>query len=418
MKSARDLWIFLFLIAALFGATACGEGQRVPSAPIWVTTWGASQQIPEPHNTLPAAEMRDATVRQIFHISMGGSTIRVHVTNAFGSASLHFTSVHIARPLTADAPAIDPTSDRALTFGGAGDVVVPAGAEMISDPIAYAVAPLSNLAVSYHLDEPPDPETSHPGPRAITYYVHGDRTGSATFENPGKVENWYQVSAVDVGADPGAGVVAVLGDSITNGHASTVNGNDKWTDVLAARLQQSAATRNVAVLNDGIGGNHLLIDGLGPNALARFDRDVLGPAGVRWLIVFEAINDLGGLARDPHTTAADHPALVERIIAAYQQMIDRAHAHGIRVYGATITPDDGSDYYHPDAENDADRKAVNEWIRTPGHFDAVLDFDRVVRDPQQPNRMLPAYDCGDHLHPGPAGYRAIGESVPLSLFAQ
>jgi lysophospholipase L1-like esterase len=188
--------------------------------------------------------------------------------------------------------------------------------------------------------------------------------------------------------------------------------------VLAARLQATAATRGVAVSNQGIGGNHLLTDGLGPNALARFDRDVLAPAGVRWLIVFEGVNDLGGLARNGEVTPAEHAALVQRVLAAYQQIIVRAQAHGLKVIGATITPYVGSDYYHPGSLSEADRQAVNQWIRAAGHFDAVVDFDKVVNDPQHPDRLLPAYDCGDHLHPSPAGYKAMGEAVPLSLFAQ
>ncbi len=418
MKNARRVCTIFLLTAALVVASDRAYARKNPPAPIWIVTWGASQQIPEPQNALPSADLHDATVRQIFHVSAGGATLRVHLTNTFGSTSLHFTAVHIARPLAPDAPAIDPASDHALTFSGASDVTVPAGAEVVSDPIEWPLAPLSNIAVTYHLDDPPAPETSHPGSRATTYYVHGDQVSAATLDNPGKIEHWYQVSAIDVEADSNAGVIAALGDSITDGHATTTNGNDRWTDVLAARLQQSAATKNIGVLNDGIGGNHLLIDGLGPNALARFDRDVIAPAGVRWLIVFEAINDLGGLARLHDVPQADHDALVQRIILAYQQMIDRAHAHGIRVYGATITPDGGSGYYHPDSFSEADRKAVNDWIRAPGHLDAIIDFDQVVRDPQQPERMLPAYDCGDHLHPDPAGYRAMAEAIPLSLFTR
>jgi len=182
-------------------------------------------------------------------------------------------------------------------------------------------------------------------------------------------------------------------------------------------LQQSPATRNIGVSNQGIGGNHLLTDGLGPNVLARFDRDVLAVAGVRWLIVFEGVNDLGALSRSGDASAQEHAALVEHIIGAYQQVIARAHAHGIEVIGATITPYVGSDYYHPAPANEADREAVNAWIRASGHFDAVIDFDRVVRDPAQPDRLLPAFDCGDHLHPSVAGYKAMGEAIPLSLFA-
>jgi lysophospholipase L1-like esterase len=188
--------------------------------------------------------------------------------------------------------------------------------------------------------------------------------------------------------------------------------------VLAARLQASAGTRNIGVSNQGIGGNHLLTDGLGPNALARFDRDVLAPAGVRWVIVFEGVNDLGGVARNGEVTPAEHDAEVKRVVAVYEQMILRAHAHGLRVIGATVTPFVGSDYYHPGALSEADRQTVNAWIRAVGHFDAVIDFDAVVRDPMHTDRLLPAFDCGDHLHPSPAGYKAMGEAVALSLFAQ
>ncbi|MGD0629986.1 MAG: SGNH/GDSL hydrolase family protein, partial [Terracidiphilus sp.] len=186
---------------------------------------------------------------------------------------------------------------------------------------------------------------------------------------------------------------------------------------LAQRLQASPATRNIGVSNQGIGGNHLLSDGLGPSALARFDRDVLAPAAVRWVIVFEGVNDLGALARLAEVPPADHAELVKRILSAYEQMILRAHAHGLRIYGATITPFVGSDYYHPGPLNEADRQAVNAWIRAAGHFDVAIDFDTVLRDPQHPEHLLSAYDSGDHLHPSPAGYRAMGEAVPLSLFA-
>ncbi len=217
---------------------------------------------------------------------------------------------------------------------------------------------------------------------------------------------------------PGAAAIVALGDSITDGHGATTNGNDRWTDILAERLQASPATSNIGVSNQGIGGNHLLTDGLGPSALARFDRDVLAPAGVEWLIVFEGVNDLGGLARNGEVPAADHAALVQHILAAYQQIIVRAHAHGLRVYGATITPYVGCAYYHPGPLSEADRQAANQWIRAAGHFDAVLDFDAVVRDPQHPDQLFPAFDCGDHLHPSPAGYKAMATAIPLTLFTR
>jgi len=383
-----------------------------------VTSWGASQQIPEPQNSLPPDDLRDATVRQIFHLSIGGSAVRVHLSNAFGTEALHFTSVHIARPLSTASSAIDPASDRPLSFAGNADVLVPAGAEFVSDPLQIEVAPSSDLAVTFHLDSPPARETGHPGSRATSYYVHGDFVGAASLTDPKHVDHWYQVAGIDVQAARGAAAVVAIGDSITDGHGATTNGNDRWTDVLAVHLQSSSATRNIGVSNQGIGGNHLLTDGLGPNALARFDRDALAPAGVRWVIVFEGVNDLGGIAFKGDASAADHAALVQRILAAYEQMISRAHAHGLRVYGATITPYTGSGYYHPGPQNEADRQAVNQWIRAAGHFDAVIDFDAVVRDPQHPDQLLPAFDCGDRLHPSPAGYKAMGEAIPLDLFAR
>jgi lysophospholipase L1-like esterase len=412
---------FLAVIVLAMGAVSIGAQATRPTATrpqAWVASWGASQQIPEPQNALPPEDLRDATVRQIFHLSVGGTALRVRVSNAFGTEALHLTAVHIARPISPAAAEIDPASDKTLTFAGSGDVTVPPGAEYISDALAYPVAALSDLAVTFHLDAPPARETGHPGSRATSYYVHGDVAGAARLTDPKHVDHWYQVSGIDVLASPEAASVVALGDSITDGHGATTNGNDRWTDVLAQRLQGSPDTRNIGVSNQGIGGNHLLTDGLGPNALSRFDRDVLAPAGVRWVIVFEGVNDLGGLARNGEVTPAEHTALVQRVLAAYQQIVMRAHAHGLGVVGATITPYVGSDYYHPGRLSEADRQAVNQWIRAAGHFDAVVDFDAVVRDPQQPDRLLPAYDCGDHLHPSPAGYRAMGNAIPLELFAR
>ncbi|HZQ18834.1 MAG TPA: SGNH/GDSL hydrolase family protein [Terriglobales bacterium] len=382
----------------------------------WVGTWAASQQIPEPHNALPPEDMRDMTMRQIVHLSVGGSTLRVHVSNAFGTEPLHFTSVHIAKPLSPSSSQIDPGSDRGLTFAGIVDVTVPAGAEYISDPIDYAVAPLSNLAVTFHLDSPPVIETSHPGSRSTSYYTHGDLVSAPDLPDAKHIDHWFQLSGIDVRASANSAAIVVLGDSITDGHGTTTNGNDRWTDVLAQRLQASSATREITVLSLGTGGNHLLTDGLGPNALARFDRDVLAQSGAKYLIVFEGVNDLGGLTRLGEVPAAVHADLVHRIEGAYAQIVMRAHAAGIQVFGATITPFVGSAYYHPPATTNADREAINEWIRAPGHFDAVIDFDKVIRDPQQPDRMLPSYDGGDHLHPSVAGYKAMGEAVPLTLF--
>ena len=414
MRDARKLWPLAgWIFCASFALAQTGAAP--PQS--WVATWGASQQIPEPQNALPIDDLRDATVRQIVHLSIGGRTLRVRVSNAFGTKPLHFTSVHIARPVSLSSAQVDPASDEALKFSGREDVVVPAGAEYFSDPIDYPVSPLSSVDVTFHLDEPPVVETGHPGSRATTYYVHGDFVGARDLQGAKQADHWYQISGIDVISGANSRAVVALGDSITDGHAATTNGNDRWTDVLAARLQASGTTRDTAVLNEGTGGNHLLTDGLGPNALARMDRDVLTQTGARYVIVLEGVNDLGDLTRLGDVSSEAHAAMVQRIISAYEQIIVRAHARGIEAIGATILPYGGSTYYHPDAENEADRQAVNAWIRGVGHFDAVVDFDKLMRDPQHADRLLPSYDSGDHLHPSPAGYRVMGEAVPLSLFS-
>jgi lysophospholipase L1-like esterase len=404
------------IVSILIFFATTGLLARNQKPQVWIVSWATSQQIPEPNNALPADDLRDATVRQIFHLSAGGPALRVHVSNTFGTEALHFTAVHIAKAMNPASSAIDPATDKPLTFAGLPDVTVPPGAEFISDPIDYAVPALADVAVTFHLEIPPATETGHPGSRATSYFVHGNLISAADLPDAKHVDHWYQISAIDVLSDPKAASVVVLGDSITDGHGATTNGNDRWTDVLASRLQASKDTRDVSVSNQGIGGNHLLTDGLGPNALARFDRDVLAQAGVRWLIVFEGVNDLGGLAREGEVTQLAHAERVHRVLAAYEQIILRAHAHGLRVIGATITPYVGSDYYHPGPLSEADRQAVNQWIRNEGHFDAVIDFDAVVRDARQPDRLRATYDCGDHLHPSPAGYKAMGDSIPLSLF--
>ena len=417
MKHAPKFFVLAGIAIFFSGVFAVGQARQSSSA-VWVASWGASQQIPEPQNALMPEALTDATVRQIFHLSVGGQAVRVHISNAFGTEALRISAVHIARPASSSSPEIEPASDQPLTFSGSEEVIIPPGAEMVSDRANFAVVPLSDLAVTFHLTAPPARETSHPGSRATSYYVHGAAVNAPILTDAKHIDHWYQVSEIDVQGTPGAGTVVALGDSITDGHGATTNGNDRWTDVLAARLQGSPATRNIGVSNQGIGGNHLLTDGLGPNVLARFDRDVLAATGVECLIVFAGVNDLGGLAREGEVSEAQHAALVQRVLGVYQQIVVRAHAHSLRVIGATITPYVGSAYYHPGPLSEADRQAVNKWIRASGNFDAVIDFDSVVRDPQHLDQLLPAYDSGDHLHPSPAGYKAMGDAVPLTVFAR
>jgi hypothetical protein len=312
-----------FALAALLLLPAPGLAQH------WVGSWAASQQIPEPNNALRPEQLTDMTLRQLMRVTIGGPRLRIRLANTFGAAPLRIDSVHIARTAGGDGASTLP-GGAAVTFAGRADVVIPAGAEISSDPVAFALPPLATVAVTMHVADPPAQQTSHPGSRATSYYAKGDFVSAPELANATPVDHWFQIEAVDVGAMPIFGAVAVLGDSITDGHGATTNGNDRWPDALARRLQASDAYWNVGVANKGIGGGRVLLDGLGPSALARFDRDVLAPARVKWLIVLEGINDLSVLTRDAPATADQHAAMVRELIAAYQQMIARAHDHGER----------------------------------------------------------------------------------------
>lgn len=410
-------WPWVVLCAAWMAAASVAGASAESAIPgSWLGSWASSQQIPEPANALPTAALRDATLRQIVHLTVGGKELRVRLSNAFGTAPLTILAVHIARPVSRETGSIDAASDRALTFGGSASVTIPARAEYYSDPIAFDAPALSDLAITLYLEVPPQRQTSHPGARETTFLVHGNHVADAALPGAATVAHWYLISGVDVRERVAGAAIVALGDSITDGHATSDNSNTRWPDDLAHRLHAMPATRDLSVLNVGTGGNRLLLDGLGPNVLARFDRDVLAQAGVRYVIVLEGVNDLGSATRLAPISAAQHTVLVHQMIGAYEQIILRAHAHGITAIGGTITPYMGSDYYHPGAVSEADREEVNAWIRQPGHFDAVVDFDRVVRDPKHPDRLLPAYDSGDHLHPSPAGYRAMAAAIPLALF--
>jgi lysophospholipase L1-like esterase len=407
----RSLSVLLSFLLPL--APALAQSVSPVNAP-WTASWATSAQ--SSGDSQPSAEttdLADRTVRQVVRLSAGGTQLRVTFSNAFGTQPLLIDAAAIASTAP-DLSSIQPGSSHPLTFSGQPSVLIPIGAEFVSDPVTMPSTPLGNLTVTYHLPSAPQGQTVHPGSRATSFLVAGNHVSDPALPNAEKVVRWMQISEVDV-TGPANRTVVALGDSITDGHGATTDGNDRWTDIFAAHLQ-AAGVKQVGVANEGIGGNHMLTNGIGQSALERFDRDVLAVAGVRYVLLFEGINDLGALSRAGNGTPEQHANLVARIEAGYTQLIERAHAHGIKVYGATITPDTGSGYYHPTPTDDADRRAINDWIRQPGHFDAFVDFDAIVRDPAHPEQLLPAFDCGDHLHPSPAGYKAMGNAVPLSWF--
>lgn len=402
--------LICFVTALLFVPSVCGLAQQTH----WVATWSSAQQIPEPNNTLSSADLTDATLRQVVHLSLGGSRLRIRLSNAFGVQPLHVVSAHIAKPGAGGA--IDPAQDAALTFSGLQSVTIPAGADYLSDSIDFPVSSESDLAVTMYFDRAPERQTSHPGSRASSYLAHGNLVSAAALPKAKRVEHWYFLSTVEIEAGKDATALIAFGDSITDGHGATTDGNDRWPDNLGRMLIAKKATHELAVINEGIGGNHMLTDGLGPNALARFDRDVLAPSGASTVLLLEGVNDLGAIARSEKAVSAEERAAHLRAVeASFEQFVARARAHGLKVIGGTILPYAGSDYYHPAPIDEADRIALNAWIRAAGHFDAVVDFDHYMRDPQHTDRLLPAYDSGDHLHPSPEGYRMMAATAALVL---
>ena len=386
----------------------------------WVGTWAAAMHAPSAGfgEEFPSQffEFDRQTVRQIVRTSIGGDQVRVRLANAFGDDPLVIGAARLA--LRDADERIDPASDRVLTFSGNPSVTIPPGALVVSDPVALTFPALSELAVSIYFPEPTTSTTVHAFAFQTNYFSpEGDFTAEAALPVETTAQSWVFLSGIDVTVTEPTGVVVALGDSITDGAISTPDMNQRWPDLLAERLMADADQPAMAVLNAGIGANRILNDPpdgfefAGPNALARFDRDVLAQPGVTHLIVFEGINDIGlpVVSGDPEELVS-----AEEIIAGLRQLAERAHEHDIVAFGATITPFEGSMVFSEEGETI--RRAVNDWIRTGGAFDAVIDFDAVVRDPRQPTRLLSAFDAGDALHPNDAGFRAMAESIDLALF--
>ncbi|MCO1579507.1 SGNH/GDSL hydrolase family protein [Crossiella sp. SN42] len=406
MVSNGKRWLVALGVVALLssGGQAVGE-QQAPAPPgNWVGTWAAA-----PSAALPNTESGypNYSIRNIVHTSIGGSQVRVRLSNAFGRAPVLFGQVTVALAAGADTPNAVPGTMRTLTFGGEREITAPPFADVLSDPVALTVPPDANLLVTTFTPDPSGPVTYHSLTMQNSYFTRNGNhaaaeSGSAFTE---QTRQWHYVSGVDVRAPGVRGSVVALGDSITDGANSTWGANLRWPDQLADRMKAGPAHLRLGVLNAGISGNRLLLDGgsSGVNALARLDRDVLTATGARTVIVFEGINDI---QQTPHQTDPN------RIIAALKQIAQRAKDRGLRVLGATITPFKGWRSYSEQLE--ATRQAVNRYIRNNTDYDGLIDFDATIRDPQDPQRIKPEYDQGDHLHPGDAGFKAMANAINLS----
>lgn len=426
---ATDTWVATWATALVAGGQPGGRGRGAgpaPQAPAAAPPAAApaAQAPPATPPAAPAAPagagpgrqggpaplaMTNQTLRQVVRTSVGGERVRVVLSNVFGTAPIEIGAAHVA--LRDRDAAIVAGSAKALAFSGNQAGTILPGAVLVSDPVDLRVPALSDLVVDLFLPGQlgggTSPLTTHTGAGQTNYVSEaGNHSGAASLPVARTATSWFLLARVEVMAPANTLAVVAFGDSITDGARATTDMNARWPDVLARRL---AARRGppVAVLNAGISGNRVLGDGAGVSALARFDKDVLMQTGVTHVVVMEGINDIG-IARANASPGA------EDLIAAHKQLIARAHARGLKIYGATLTPFEGAAYYT--AEGEAKRQALNEWIRTSKAYDGVIDFDRVTRDPAAPTKFLPLHDSGDHLHPGDAGYKAMGEAVDLALF--
>jgi lysophospholipase L1-like esterase len=388
--------------------TAALDSAGTP-ANMWVGAWSAA-----PDQAGPA--MSAKTIRQIVRASIAGSSLRLRLSNLYGVGPVTIGPVRVARH--AGGPAIRAGTDRQVTFGGSGTATIAPGADVLSDPVEFPIAALEQLAISLHVVDSGKASTLHGVGMQTAYLANGEVTAARTLASSETDTSRYFLTDVEVAAVRGAGTVVVIGDSITDGVGSANDSNRRWPDALAERLQADPALASIAVINSGIAGNRLLNDAskpfVGPSLLSRFERDALSKPGVRWIVLLSGSNDLS--AADMLGTTKDKVS-AQQLIAGLQQLIARAHARGIKVYGATLLPKAGvqKPFIHT-PESQARRNELNDWIRGSGAFDAVVDFDRLMRDPARPHHLAPAYDSGDHLHPNEAGYRAMAEAIDLGVF--
>jgi lysophospholipase L1-like esterase len=409
-KSGR----FSLLLSPLLALYCLSPGIVAAVSPDhWVGTWATSPYAAANHTNPsgnPPLGSTDTTLREIVHISIGGAAARIILSNEFGLEPLTIGGANIA--LSGANGEINTAT--ILTFAGRPTITIPAGALVVSDPTDLKLPPFADVAVSLFLPAQSIQQISQHGfADQTSYAAEGNVIAAQTLESPKEIYSWPFLKGIDAKTNDKAASIVTFGDSITDGAHSTRNANARWPDVLAHRLQANKKTADLGVLNEGIGGNRILHDNTGPSALARFDRDVLAQAGVKYLVIMESINDIG------HATDPAKPydvVTAEDLIAGLSQLATRAHTHGIKVIGATLTPFVGAKYQSPAGEEM--RQAINKWIRNTNQLDGVIDFDKVTTDPTHPGMFLPLDDSGDHLHPGDAGYKAMGESIDLNLFTK
>jgi len=391
----------LLISVGLFGQQNANTPKR------WVGTWSTAPQLVEPGNMPPAPGLTNNSLRQVVRVSIGGDTLRVKFSNEFSTSPVTMKSVQIAA--STGGSAIDESTNKELKFNGNPEVILNAGVAVTSDPIAFKLASRMDLAITIYFGQTSATVTGHPGSRTTSYILAGNATNRTDFSGAVATDHWYNINTIDVLAPSTAACVAILGNSITDGRGSTTNMQNRWPDIFSECLLKNSGTQQVGVLNLGIGGNCVLSGGLGPTGVSRYVRDILNQSGIRWAVVFIGVNDIGQVK-----TAEAATSTASNLIAAYKLMIDQAHAKNIRIYGATILPFKGNGYYNEYSE--LCRNTVNKWIRTKGNYDALIDFDKVMRNPKDPTRLLlPAYQ-NDGLHPDAAGYKTMGESIDLNLF--
>jgi lysophospholipase L1-like esterase len=403
---SRKLYSILFVSCILFSAWNLSGQTGSGTAKKWVATWCTGLQLVETRNNPPAPGLNGNSLRQVVRVSIGGEVLRVKFSNEFSRSPVTMHSVQIAASTGGNS--INKSTNIILTFNGSREVTMEPGAAITSDPVAFILGPRMDVAITIYFGSTSQDITGHPGSRTNSYLLPGNDASVTEFTGSVTTEHWYIIKGIDVQAPLTSSCVAILGNSITDGRGSTTDMQNRWPDLLAERILANKGTRQVGVLNLGIGGNCVLRDCLGPSGISRYGREILRQPGVQSVIIFEGVNDIGGVR-----TADAATSVAGGLIAAYKLMIDSAHLNGLKIYGATITPFKGNGYYNQYSE--ACRNEVNEWIRNSGRFDAVFDFDQVVRNPADTISLMSSFQ-NDGLHPDLQGFKKMADCINLKLF--